>query len=202
MHSSPTFASPLRPPASCKRLGAVGCVRVLVLLALLAAVAGPSEIRAQDALQREYDIKATYLCKFFNYIDWPADTLPPVGGVITIGIVGENPFGPAMDWLNGKQIKGRTLAVKQIATAKDFEHCQIVFISASEKARLPEIFGQLKDAKVLTVSEVDGFTSQGGIINFISERNKIRFEINLEVARRTGLTISSDLLKLAKLVKS
>jgi hypothetical protein len=159
-------------------------------------------LRAQSALQREYEIKAAYLYNFIRYIDWPADTLPPVGGAITIGIVGDSPFGPAIDPLNGKQIKGRTLVVKSIVTARDFEQCQIVFICASEKMRLPEIFGQLKDTRALTVSEIDGFATRGGIINFISERNKVRFEINPDAARRTGLNVSSELLKLARLVKS
>ena len=185
-----------------KKLGAVICVRAFLLLALAAALAWPADIRAQSAQQREYEIKAAYLYNFINYIDWPADALPPVGGTITIGIVGENPFGPALDPLNGKQIKGRTLAVKQVATAKDLEQCQIVFICTSEKNRLSEIFGQLKESKVLTVSEIDGFAAQGGVINFISERNKVRFEINPDAAKRLGLTISSELLKLARLVKS
>ena len=185
-----------------KKLGAVICVRAFLLLALAAALAWPSDIRAQSAQQREYEIKAAYLYNFINYIDWPADALPPAGSTITIGIVGENPFGPALDPLNGKQIKGRTLAVKQVATAKDLEQCQIVFICTSEKNRLAEIFGQLKESKVLTVSEMDGFASQGGIINFISERNKVRFEINPDAAKRLGLTISSELLKLARLVIS
>lgn len=202
MHSSPTTAGTPRATASLKKPAAALAVHTILLLALLAALAGSVTLRAESALQYEYDIKATYLCKFFNYIDWPADSLPPVGGTIIIGIMGENPFGPAVDWLNGKQIKGRTIAVKQITTVKDLEQCQILFISTSEKARLPEIFGQLKDSRVLTVSEMDGFASQGGIINFISERNKVRLEINPEAARRMGLTISSELLKLAKLVKS
>lgn len=202
MHSSPPFASTLCRRAFSKKSGALSCLRALLLAVLAVVFLWPAEICAQSAQQREYDIKAAYLYRFLNYIDWPADTLPGAGGTITIGIVGEDPFGPSIDWLKGKQIKGRTLAVRLVATPKDFEQCQIIFISASEKARLPEILAQLKDARVLTVSEVDGFAAQGGIINFFSERNKVRFEINLEVARRTGLLISSELLKLAKLVKS
>ena len=202
MRFSKALGSTIRTPTFLKRLGAAICVRIFLLLALAAAFSWPPEIRAQSALQREYEIKAAYLYNFINYIDWPADTLPPAGGTITIGIVGENPFGPALDPLKGKQIKGRTLAVKQVAAAKDLEQCQIVFICASEKSRLSELLGQLKNSRILTVSEMDGFAGQGGIINFISERNKVRFEINPEAARRTGLTISSELLKLAKLVKS
>jgi hypothetical protein len=81
------------------------------------------------------------------------------------------------------------------------KNCQIVFISPSEKQRFGQILESLKDSKTLTVSEIEGFAEQGGIINFVSERNKVRFEINPEAARSKGLTISSELLKLARVVK-
>ena len=177
-------------------------VRTFLVLALTMSFAGPARLSAQNAIQREYEIKAAYLYNFINYIDWPADTLPPAGGNITIGIVGESPFGSAFDALEGKQIKGHTLTVKSVESAKDLESCQIVFVCASEKNRIAEIIGQLKDSRILTVGEIDGFAAQGGIINFISEHNKVRFEINLDAAKRLGLTISSELLKLARLVKS
>jgi hypothetical protein len=202
MHFNSTHESAFGPPAFFRKLASTGCLRGLFLLALAAGLAWPMGIRAQSASQREYEIKAAYLYNFINYVDWPAGTLPPSGGTLTIGIVGENPFGLAMDPLSGKSIKGHTLAVKQVATANELAQCQIVFICASEKLRLSEIFEQLKESKVLTVSETEGFASRGGIINFFSDRNKVRFEINADAARRTGLTISSELLKLAKLVKS
>jgi hypothetical protein len=178
------------------------CARAFLWLALAVAFPLAPAVHAQSALQREYEIKAAYLYNFINYIDWPANAFAPEGGTITVGILGESPFGPALEPLKGKKIKGRTLAVKQVESAKDLEQCQIVFICSSEKSRLSEILGQLKDARILTVSEIDGFAERGGIINFISERNKVRFEINTDAAKRTGLTISSELLKLAKLVKA
>jgi hypothetical protein len=202
MGSNQTAESTIGTPIFLKKSGAAVWVRAVVLLALAAALAWPAALRAQSAKQREYEIKAAYLYNFIRYIDWPADTLPPAGGRITIGIVGDNPFGTAIDPLNGKQIKGCTLVVKQIVEAKDLEQCQIVFICASEKLRLQEIFGELKESKALTVSEIDGFASKGGIINFIYERNKVRFEINPDTAKRAGLNVSSELLKLARLVKS
>lgn len=173
-----------------------------LLLAFMAVLWPAPQIRAQSSIEREYEIKAAYLFNFLNYIDWPAESLPPAGGALTIGILGESPFGTALGPLNGKSIKGRTLTVKQLTSAKDAAQCQIVFICPSEKARLPEVLGQLKDSRILTVSEISGFAEQGGIINFFSERNKVRFQINLEAARRIQLNISSELLKLAKLVKT
>jgi hypothetical protein len=151
---------------------------------------------------REYEIKAAYLYNFLNYVEWPDQSLPPAGGAITIGVVGENPFGPSLGPLNGKQIKGRTVAVKEVSAPAELKACQILFISQSEKDRYPRILESVKDSRTLTVSEIDGFAERGGIINFIYERNRVRFEINAEAARSKGLTISSELLKLARLVKS
>lgn len=192
----------IRRPSSPDSMGWLSYVRCVLLFVVALASQVPPDLYAQGAILREYEIKAAYLYNFINYIDWPADALPPAGGTITIGVVGENPFGAALDPLNGKQVKGRKLAVKQVAEAKDLDQCQIVFIGPSEKQRLPEWLDKLKDSKTLTVSEIDGFAQRGGVINFISERNKVRFEINPEAARRFGLTISSELLKLAKLVKT
>jgi hypothetical protein len=202
MRFSGSIRNSVHPLASAWRFGAVLCARAFLLLTFVFTLALAKEVLGQTALQREYEIKAAYIYNFFNYIDWPADTLPPAGSTLTIGILGESPFGPALNPLVGKKVKGRTLAVKKVSSAKDLEQCQAVFICPSEKARLSEILGQLKDARILTVSEIEGFAEQGGIINFISERNKVRFEINTDAAKRTGLNISSDLLKLAKLVKS
>ncbi len=199
---SQTFVSAVCPPTFSRKPGAVLFARVLTLLLLAAGMAWPVEVRAQSAMQHEYEIKAAYIYHFINYIDWPANALPPPGGTLTIGIVGENPFSAAFDPLNGKQVKGRTLAVKQITAVQDANSCQIIFIFASETSRLKEILDQFKELHVVTVGEIDGFAAHGGIINFISESNKVRFEINPDAAKRLGLSISSELLKLAKLVKS
>lgn len=158
---------------------------------------GAQRVSAENLSSREYEIKAAYLFNFIKYVDWPS-----AGDTITIGVLGSNPFGTALTPLNGKVVKGRRLLIKELASVRDGQNCQIIFISSSEKSRLPEIFENLKSARVLTVGETQGFANGGGIINFVEENNKVRFEINADSARRTGLSISSELLKLAKLVKS
>jgi hypothetical protein len=158
---------------------------------------GGQQIRAQSISSREYEIKAAYLYNFIKYVDWPTSK-----DTVTIGVLGGNPFGPALSPLNGKIVKGRRVVVKEIDSVRDAANCQVIFVSSSERQRLREILENLKNAHVLTVGEMDGFAEDGGIINFIEENNKVRFEINPDAARRTGLTISSELLKLAKLTKS
>jgi hypothetical protein len=202
MHFSKAMASAICPPVFFKKIGAAGLARVLMLLLLAAGMAAPAGLHAQSGIQREYEIKAAYLYNFINYIEWPAEASPTAGGTLTIGIVGESPFSGVFSSLNGKQIKGRTLAVKPIASLKDADACQIVFVFAPAPARAAEVLDQLKDARALTVGEEDGFAARGGVINFTLEHNKVRFEINPDAAKRQGLNISSELLKLAKLVKS
>lgn len=192
-------ATSLKPRAFSRAAARCACA---LLLAFFAAFAGPVQLRAESPLQREYEIKAAYLYNFINYIEWPENAFPAPGGTITVGIVGQSPFGAALEVLNGKQVKGRTVTLKQITDINDLGQCQIVFINSSEKAHVPELLEKLKDSRVLTVSEIDGFAQDGGIINFISEHNKVRFEINPDAAHRLGLNISSELLKLAKVVKS
>ncbi len=158
---------------------------------------GTQEVLAQSLSSREYEIKAAYLYNFIKYVDWPS-----YGDNITIGVLGGNPFGTALAPLNGKVVKGRRLLIKELDSLREAQKCQIIFVSSSEKQRLQEIFENLKFARVLTVGETEGFATSGGMINFVEENNKVHFEINADAARRTGLTISSELLKLAKLVKS
>jgi hypothetical protein len=54
---------------------------------------------------------------------------------------------------------------------------------------------------VLTVSDERGFAQQGVGINFYTEEDKVRFEINQDAVNRSGLRISSKLLSLAKIVR-
>ena len=176
--------------------------RRLFSLAALLSVAcfyfqAPHQASAQSLSSREYEIKAAYLYNFIKYVDWPS-----YGDTISIGVLGSDPFGPALAPLNGKTVKGRRLVIKHLDSVRDAQQCQIIFVSSSERQRLQEIFESLRSARVLTVGETQGFADGGGIINFIEENNRVRFEINAEAARRTGLNISSELLKLARLVKS
>src|SRR4051812_46730611 len=162
-------------------------IRMIVGLCLAGAFFVAPGVRAQSASQREYEIKAAYLYNFIKYVDWPS-----YGDTITIGVLGANPFGNALAPLNGKSVKGRRLLIRQVESLRDAQKCQIIFVSSSERARLQEIFDNLKPARVLTVGEMQGFANGGGIINFVEENNKVRFEINTEAARQTGLNISSE----------
>jgi hypothetical protein len=101
------------------------------------------------------------------------------------------------DTIRGKSINGRTILQKPISTLTDAKECHVLFVSSSESKRLGEILDILRTSSVLTVGETDKFIAAGGIINFVSEGKRIRFQINDVAAKAAGLKISSKLLSLA-----
>ena len=120
----------------------------------------------------------------------------------TICVLGEDPFGRALDaTLAGKAINNRKLVARRIASVRDATDCQILFVSSSEASHVAEIVASLSKTGTLTVSDVPGFTNKGGMIQFVLIENKVRFEVNLNAAEKEGLTISSQLLKVAANVK-
>ena len=166
-----------------------------VLMLLL----GPTLMaRAQEALPSEYRLKAAFLWNFAKFVDWPTNAFASDTAPFLIGVLGDDPFGADLEQtVSGKLINQHPIAVKLYRTAVDARACHILFISNSEKHRLDDILKTLNDAPVLTVGETEQFTPSGGMINFILESNKIRFQINDAAAKAANLKISSKLLSLA-----
>jgi hypothetical protein len=166
----------------------------LLLTLLLAA---PAPLRAQGA--SEYDLKAAFLYNFTKFVDWPPAAFPDPAS-LKLCVLGNDPFGHSLQSVAGEQVASRKLTVVRTDSISRPAGCQILFISRSERERLPQILAAVRDSPVLTVGDTKGFVDQGVIINFILEGSKVRFEINTEAADRVGLRISSKLLQLAKRV--
>lgn len=148
---------------------------------------------------REYQLKAVFLYNFVQFIEWPATAFPAPAAPLRIGILGEDPFGPALDEaLGGESVRGRPLEVKRSRRADELKDCQLVFFAKSEAPRVSSQLAEFAGQPVLTVGEGDDFVRQGGGIAFYPEGRKIRFEINVPEARRRGLKISAELLGLGK----
>jgi hypothetical protein len=148
----------------------------------------------------EYPIKAAYIYNFALFVEWPKDAFEREDSPLVIGIAGDDPFGPSIDQaLSGKKVKGRALVIKRLVPGQIPKPCHILFVSASESQRMGEL-EFLKGSSVLTIGETPSFAKRWGVIGFLVEDNRVRFEINLEAARRAHLEISSRLLSLARLV--
>ena len=176
--------------------------RLIIFLASLAMLAG-GEVCAQQSISKEYPIKAICIRNFIQFVEWPATSFPGVGAPIVIGVLGEDPFGDVLDeGMRGETVNNRPLVVKRSRRVEELKCCHVLFISKSEEGRLDQILAALAGGGggVLTIGETDGFARRGGIINLFLQGNKVRFEINIDAANRSGLKISSQLLSLAKIV--
>jgi hypothetical protein len=169
---------------------------------IIASVLGTTmvDVSAETKPPPEYLIKAAFLFNFAKFVEWPADAFENNLSPMNLYILGTDPFGPALDPLKDKTIKGRPIKIKRVNKVDDIESCHILFISASEKGNLKQILNALRNSYTLTVSEIEGFVQMGGVINFIILNHKVHFEINPVAAEQSRLKISSQLFKLAKIV--
>ena len=186
-----------------KVLKAAASSRV-TLLALLVVVALRSEAaEATGKPVREYDLKAAFLFNFTHFVEWPSEAFADSDSPIVIGILGDDPFGSVLEKIvEGETVRNRKLVIKRSRQVEDLKNCQVLFICKSEKNRLGQILSSLDDTSIFTVGDTDGFARHGGITNLFLQGNKVRFEINVQAARRKGLKISAQLLALGTVVGS
>jgi hypothetical protein len=162
----------------------------------LLVVSGAS--RAQESQPTEYQIKAAFLFNFAKFVQWPPTAFAGATSPMVVGVLGENPFHDDLQrTIRNKTIDEHPLVIKEFRSPSEATNCHVLFISTSEKNRLPEILKSLKGTSVLTVGETEHFTESGGMINFVMRAKKIRFQINNEEANKAGLKISSKLMSLA-----
>lgn len=155
----------------------------------------------QTAPSPEYQLKAVFLFNFAQFVEWPPSAFPDSTTPLIIGVLGEDPFGPYLDeTVRDEKVNDRPLVVRRYRDVDEITTCHILFVSRREKARLGAILGSLKGRSVLTVSDADRFASQGGMIRFVTERGRIRLRVNLEAAQAAHLTLSSKLLRPARIV--
>lgn len=148
----------------------------------------------------EYQVKAAFLFNFGKFVKWPPSPMP--GNNFAICVLGSNPFGGALDsTVAGERIDGKPVTVRRIDSAAGANACRIVFVSESERSRLDAIVSALSRSPVLTVSDADGFVDHAGMIQFVMDRDRVRFQVNLAAAEKAGLVLSSELLKVATSVK-
>jgi hypothetical protein len=175
---------------------------ILTLVAVFLSirlVAAP-EVQAQEGLS-EYQVKAAYLFNFLKFVEYPSESFADPLAPMVIGVVGDDPFGNALPQIViGKSVQGRDLVIRVYRTGEDLRGAHILFISTSEKKRLPVILSSLRGSSVLTVSDAAGFLEAGGMIQFLNENGRVRFAINVEATNRAKLKMSSKLLSLARLV--
>ncbi len=186
-----------RPPRARWR---AGCRRRATTVAVILAGISASRAAPPSSRTEEYELKAAFVYKLAKFVEWP-EVAGGDDSTLVIGVVGEDPFGAALDdAVNGKTVNGRSLVVRRFSAVKRLAPCRILFVSRSVSDHFPEVLEGVRRTPTLTIGEGELFTREGGIVGFVTEDDKVRFDINVDAAERAGLKISSKLLALAHVV--
>jgi len=140
------------------------------------------------------------LFNFTKFVEWPTDALARNNQLI-ICIAGTDPFKGSSDRYQDRISKGKTIKIRSINDPQEVQGCNLLFIDQSQQENLAAYLHQTSGMPILTASNISQFASHHGIIGLYRQDDRIRFEINHDEARKSRLTISSNLLKLAKIVR-
>lgn len=149
----------------------------------------------------EHEIKAAYIYNFLKFVQWPEDQFMDPASPFRICIQGGNSFSESIDELQRRRVADRELVIVQLAPDADVQECHVIVIGQAPQAQVEHVLQRVRLYPVLTVSDVEGFATRGGIIGFVSIDERVHLEINLNAARAAGLKISAKLLELANIVE-
>ena len=183
-----------QPP--CTRLNVAGGWTFLWLAIVMAA--GPPSLRAQERSD-EYQLKAAFVFNFIRFVDWP-ENLGTLDS-LEVCVLARDAVVDAFGALDGRRVRDRTLALRNLSTTDETSTCRVIFVGREVSPQLPDRLPTTSGAPVLTVGETDTFIQDGGIIAFARHADRIRFAVNLDASERVGITIRSDLLRLASSVR-
>ena len=171
----------------------------LMLFAALQLTAAP----ALAQISREYQLKAVFLWRLAQFTQWPSEAFDGSDSPIVIGVLGENPFGDALDAaVRGETAHGRKLVVRYFRSMQEIKTCHILYIGASVARQIKEVNASLRGRSILTVSDIEGFTrTYDGMVRFLTEQNKIRLRVNVKAVAAGRLVLDPRLLRAAEIVK-
>ena len=170
---------------------------IVLPLALLVALGAPCRA---DEPPLEYQVRAAFLLNFTKFVQWPASAFTDEHSPLAICILGEDPFGTTLnEMVKGEGVNGHELVIERIGRAPAPKSCQVLYIARLEKEPR-EILAALGPG-VLTVGEGEKFLQDGGIIAFVIQDRRVRFDIGERAAGRAMLTLSSRLMNVARSVE-
>lgn len=171
-----------------------------LILATIATGSVPS--RAQDETQAlERRVKAAFLYKFVGYVDWPSRSFPRADTPVRIGVLGDDSLATELArMVTDRTIEKRPVSIQALDRDEALDGVHVLFVGHREAARLSTVARTLQSRPVLLVTEDEGALQRGGMINFVVQDGRVRFQISLPAAEKNGLVLRSGLLAVAQSV--
>jgi hypothetical protein len=173
----------------------------LAILALGALLSFQAQSAAGAEVPREFQIKANWLLQFSYYVEWPPATLTSKEAPLVIGILGPDPFRQALEKLLEKKVGGREIKLVRFDSVEQLGDCHILYVNLPESREVQRALDVLRGKPILTISDRDEFSQQGGMINLLKYKNHLKPHINNAAARRAGLVIDPRLLTVSEITE-
>ena len=149
------------------------------------------------AVPIDNEVKAAFIIRFTEFIDWP-DQDDPERQPLIICVLGDHPVEPILARLTADYtVRGRTIEIRHVESVESAVTCHVVFVPDTQSAQLPALSRAVHALPVLVITNCPGLATAGAAINLFREGSRLRFEINPGALEAAGLTASSRLLKLA-----
>ena len=168
-------------------------VRFTRSLALLAAAFALAVMPARAQVTSESELKAAYLVNFLKYVEWPAPRT-----TTNLCLFGRDSLGPYLAAYEGKHIGGRELRIPKVSSPEQIADCQQLFISETEEARFAVVMRWVDKQAILTISDAEAFTREGGAIALVRSEGRLQFDVNADALARAGLRANPQMLRLAR----
>lgn len=170
-------------------------LRRFVLFFLLCSIGGLGTVQAEE-ISQEYKIKAAFLVNFSRFITWPEQSFSEQQE-FTLCVAGKNPFGTTLHAIEGQKINGRNLRIVSADSFQKLPQCHMLYVGRSEKSDLDALISRTVQQPVVTVSDIPGFVTAGGSIEFVTKEDRLSFVINYSVLKKRGIQASASMLDLA-----
>ncbi len=188
-----------------RRRRPLGGTRVFGLAVLVAgSLFLPRFAPGEPAEQRSFsdrEVKATYFFRLPNFFDWPDSDWPAEGEPLQACLIGRDPFHDALDFFDGRTVRGRRFRVRRLSIIEESRGCHLLYIGAEGRARTRSILLHIRDRSVLSVGDGIEFARLGGSVGFVVEDRRVRLALNPDAAQRCGLVVSSKLLEVSSFVR-
>jgi hypothetical protein len=148
---------------------------------------------------RELEVKSAFLFNFLKYVEWPASRAADTNAPLIVGIPGNDPITSHLRKIaQGRTVNGRSLEIRSLAGRENVDGIHVLWVGAIRGKQEEDWLCSVAGKNVLTIGETEAFTQKGGIITFVMEGDKIRFDVNMKAARRQGVMVRAQLQKLAR----
>jgi YfiR/HmsC-like len=170
-----------------------------VALALVLLVGAAADVRAEEL---EYPVKVEFIERFTRFITWPAESFRGADGPFMLCVLGDTAITPPFERLaRERRLKDRRVELRRLRATDDVSACHLLFLAGGERTHLKQVLARASGKPILTVADSEGFAHEGVIINlFLDEEGHVRFEICSPELKKSGLKVSAQLLRLARVV--